>query len=692
MWFGILIISVLAVDNVLGDTNSKTTVKMPTMFKFDNYQEAMSSSNPSPYCLVFGEIQPDNSSDLWHAIDAFVQDPVRRFRHDHIIYGFNVDKCKQLLRDKGIVVETQTELDETRIPQDEVVDFFKRIFTEDDYKDRLQYQDLLDKCMNLEIQGKYNLSVKTFIEYCDKNPNKEEMPSKDGMSRSVYVVIGILVVLNIASSFYDYFVHSPRDSGKSQIEQSTKKEGKPNLGVAILTSFSISRNYRQLTQAKENDDEFRFFYFYRLVTAIIVIFGHVYLGITTMPLKNPEFVEGKWDEAWSMICQNGNVTIQIFFIMTAFHTKLSFDKRKVITPRSSFAKSASLYITVIAHRYLRLLPSLAALIYFESKILYHLGSGPFWRHINQAGNTFCQQYWWKNIFLVNIFLMDESCSQHTWYISTDVHLFMLYTLLIIVTAKFPRLKKPIYITMATLSFLILGTLTYIYRLDVNVYLKPELYRYLYFKFKDTFYTTYITFYGNLGGYLMGILCAEWYQTEHFSKTKERLSKYARNVFVQIPFVIAHLYVPLTVLYTAVWVIDKNNGEPSLWLALYSAGFRNLWVLYGGFSVMMMAMKWGWIAYDLCSMEMFRTVGRLTFGMFIWHAPILRIISGLYRDSLELSDAYVGSLTITVSVLSMSIAFIFSLLVEFPLGNLVNLLFRYVSKSSVQENSQEKKQK
>uniref|UniRef100_A0A1I8QCX2 Acyltransferase 3 domain-containing protein n=1 Tax=Stomoxys calcitrans TaxID=35570 RepID=A0A1I8QCX2_STOCA len=651
--------------------------RLPSLFEFHDYNKVLASPKPSTYCMVFAQVQPDNSSDLWHDIANISQDVNHRFRHDLLFFGLSVDKCRETLRDAAIHVEYNLVLDESSIPKNTVVDYYRRLYDNDTSMDRILYQNLMHKCANHEFQWKYNLTVNTFIEYCETTNGKGEIP-KDAPESVVYMMLGCLVFFNIFSTLYDYICNSTKSSIKTPAKKLVKLPGKQGFVYDMLTSFSINKNYRKITAFGKDDEEFRFTYFYRFFTAVVVILGHVFLILTTWPVKNPETIENDLFSTISIMFQNCSVLIQIFFVLAGFMTKLKLDQAKIITPQTSVPKAVTQYVIFIVHRYLRFLPSLALLLFFNSKMLVHIGGGPLWRHATENERTFCTQYWWKNLFMLNSFMLEDSCCHHTWYLATDMHLFIFFLFIVMLTAKKPSLKKPIYTVVGILSFVIPGVLTYIYRLDANIFLKPEYYRYLFFNISDMLYTTYVPFYCNFGGYFVGILCAEFYQSKSYDKMKAFFSNYVENRLAQISLLIFHHIIGYGMLFSALLIIDSNKGEPSFWLAFYGGSFRTIWSIFGAFSMVMMLMKFGWIAYDMCSAEICRVLGRITFQMYMWHVPLMRITSGLYQESFEITHLYTAGYTILMEIATILIAAIITLFFEFPMGNIVNSLFKLVN--------------
>lgn len=63
---------------------------MPPLYVFDDYAKCFSSTNISnapTYCLVYAEIVPDNSSELWRQIKTFSESYKFHYRHDHLFRG-----------------------------------------------------------------------------------------------------------------------------------------------------------------------------------------------------------------------------------------------------------------------------------------------------------------------------------------------------------------------------------------------------------------------------------------------------------------------------------------------------------------------------------------------------------------------------------------------------------------------------
>jgi len=49
-----------------------------------------------------------------------------------------------------------------------------------------------------------------------------------------------------------------------------------------------------------------------------------------------------------------------------------------------------------------------------------------------------------------------------------------------------------------------------------------------------------------------------------------------------------------------------------------------------------------IAYEFCSLPVFRILGRISFQAFLWHVFILRLVAGYFRDPVYVNSFYLVS--------------------------------------------------
>ncbi|XP_073814553.1 nose resistant to fluoxetine protein 6-like [Musca autumnalis] len=674
-WLSVVLF-IVAITKTEGQTNLTSYRLLPPLFTLDNYDECFvrSETTSSSYCLLYSEIEPDDS-ELWNQIEEYSKDALFRYRHDYVFMGLCVDKCKELLRNSPYIRQSKVKNDRNFTYYDEVIQYYQDIHRDDSNEAALKEENMLDKCANFIFQSKYNLTLTTFVEYCSCPENNSNIGYLDAF---VYSLLSLLVIFTVASSMYDFVLKCRKSLPNQQVDDHYIKDF-DTMGSTLLTSFSITRNYKKLTSSKIGNKDFHFTYFYRAFTIFFVIWAHVIMLHMAAPMQNPQFFEDFLQRSVAILFQNGPILIQIFFVLTGFFLKLRFDQQTPIKPETKPTKCILLYIQVFLHRYLRLLPSLVLLILFNATLLTKAGNGPLWKHITDGEHVFCSRNWWKNMLMINNFSLNDSCAQQTWYLAADMQLFALYLMIIIVTAKFKRSKTYLYTLMGLCAIIIPGAITYYYKLDAYFYAHPESYRYLYFQNAAILHKIYFTTSGNLGGYLAGIICAEIYaKSPTFQELKKECEKYKNVLKVQIPYLAVMLTVGFGTLFSGLLFNSHKTEEASISATLYSACYRNFWVVFCGVNLMTMSLKFGWLAHDIANTSIVRVLGRLTFQMYIWHVNIVRLLSAFFRQPIYISEFYLFGQIVLCFVLSAIVAFIVALFVEYPINNIVNTLFKRVA--------------
>lgn len=75
---------------------------MPPLHQLDDYDLCLQQRPSqllahSTYCLVYVELRPNGSSELWQQIERVSRDAKHHYRHDHLFVGVCVERCKRLL-------------------------------------------------------------------------------------------------------------------------------------------------------------------------------------------------------------------------------------------------------------------------------------------------------------------------------------------------------------------------------------------------------------------------------------------------------------------------------------------------------------------------------------------------------------------------------------------------------------------
>ncbi|XP_073846939.1 nose resistant to fluoxetine protein 6-like isoform X2 [Musca autumnalis] len=643
---------------------------LPPLYTFDNYDRCLDlgvdTKLASTYCMVYAEVQQDNSSELWHKIATHKENKFH-YRHDRLYFGVCLEKCRRYLEESADEGNISYSHDTTL--NKEIIQFIEDVHKRPlDLEMRSKYGLAIQNCLNDEFQEKYDgLQLNTFVEYCERKVYRNNSTAKDPAEIILYKFLKIVLLLALMSSIYDYVLRSSQTE-----ENQTNEFYKNNLDQPLsrlLTSFSICRNYYRLIQPYRGEIGIDFSYLdgFRSVCTLMVLHGHTFY-LHFQHTGNPEYFERFGNSTHGLMTLNSSTIIEIFMVMSGLLLYVKFTAGGYVTPQTSWRKCIKTYLFIVISRLMRFLPSVALLIWINATVLTNLNDGPFWRHISEPSRIFSRENWWKNIFMINNFSLKDTVSTHTWYLAADFQLLAFYTLVLIFISKYPQYKKRVLYTLAILAVVIPTLISYILKLESAFIIKPESYRYQFFIDSDVFYYLYSLPFTNLGGYLFGIWCGDLYlkylRTEELRRKVRGNLKFELSGWLAVPIAAGICYVGSRAILQ----------EPSIWTALYGGLYRNLWIAFVcGLPLLGMACKCGYTAYDFCRLPIFRILARLSFQMYLWHVMILQLLNGYQRKPFHMNSWYFNAQGFLTIVFSLIVAFFACLLIEYPFAQFFDAL-------------------
>uniref|UniRef100_T1PG61 Acyltransferase n=1 Tax=Musca domestica TaxID=7370 RepID=T1PG61_MUSDO len=676
----------ISVQGYVGGHVQYSRHELPPLYTFDNYDVCLNNGNSkfdSTYCMVYAEVQADNSSELWHKI-ATHKEHKFHYHHDRLYFGVCLEKCRGYLESLEDGNNTYNNAGEGL--NEEITQFIEYIHKRPlDIEMRHRYGMAIQNCLNDEFERKYDLQLKTFVEYCE-GPAKDTVAEKDPAEIILYKFLKMVLLLVVLSTIYDFVLRSDQteenqtnDFYKSNLEQPMSR---------LLTSFSICRNYYRLIQPYRGEigNDFSYLDGFRSVCTFMVLHGHTFY-LQFQHIRNPEYFES-FGKTWhGLLVLNSTTVIEIFMVMSGLLLYVKFAEGGYVTPQTSWKKCLQTYLFIVISRLMRFLPSVALVVWVNATIFGNFNDGPFWRHVSEPGRIFSRENWWKNVFMINNFSQKYTVSSHTWYLAADFQLFVFYTFVLIFISKYPQFKKRILYTLAFLSVAIPTLIGYILKLESAFIIKPESYRYQFFIDCDVFYYLYTPSFTNLGGYLFGIWCGDLYlsqlRKEEVRRKVRGVLKYELGAWLAFPIAACICFAGSKAIFQ----------EPSVWTALYSGLYRNLWIVFVcGFPLLGMACQGGMMAYDFCRLPIFRVLARLSFQMYLWHVMILQLMNGYQREPYFMNTWYYnaqGTITVTFSLV---VAFFACLFIEYPFAQFFDALQSRggKSKASVPKLSKEAK--
>lgn len=139
---------------------------------------------------------------------------------------------------------------------------------------------------------------------------------------------------------------------------------------------------------------------------------------------------------FSMFVQQSVMSVDTFFLLSGFLLAWSCFRE---IERKKGKLNASL---MFFHRVIRTLPLKVVLVLLAVSVFRYFGSGPFWDTYSKPLQFYCEKNWWKTMLFIQNYAQPEEmvsifgfeklnwllcfqCLGHSWYIATDMQLYIL---------------------------------------------------------------------------------------------------------------------------------------------------------------------------------------------------------------------------------------------------------------------------
>ncbi|EDS31127.1 conserved hypothetical protein [Culex quinquefasciatus] len=524
-----MIAGLMVIDPACGEELMKRSEynRMPQVFVYDHYDECLFDEpevETTTYCLVRAVIKPDNGSELWRMIEKFSSKTKMHLNHASLDRGIcvrgdakdalaklNVENVSALVVPKfeigfpfGTVFGKVNGLTShprrvvttvgivVRILRVLLLYFFKSIkgksprypqyiFGHNSFRNvepyKRNYSELMAAIINKDLTERYGLKAYTEIEYCDR-AGVDEFPI-DGLDIAFLVIMAILILVMLASSWYDASCKS--ENGLNHYQEDMPKS-------MLLSSFWAIRNwYRLVSHSRDpTSRDLRMIQAIRHLTFVLTLIGHASMMVQS---RTGWIVEQKYRELATMIIINGFQIVTTFFTISGLVFTITYVEKM----RESGRKPGVLEIVNITVN--RLTPVYALFLLFEATWFIRLQDGPFWRRGVETSMINCRRHWWLNLLY---------CMQHSWYLAADFQLSTIGLILVTLIIRFPRLKKPLITFVTAIAVIIPGVVVYLGSYEGVTIFSPEARRFM-FWYDNAYYETYLPMHMNLGMYMCGII-------------------------------------------------------------------------------------------------------------------------------------------------------------------------------------------
>ncbi|XP_061393215.1 nose resistant to fluoxetine protein 6-like [Musca vetustissima] len=640
---------------------------MPPLNDFDDYDRCLQEfTDESLYCFVRADVEAQPNAEAWQAIKNVTQYSKHHFDHGHLYFGICVKWCQSQI--DAMPKNETDDLFEGILNNNKVVNTYLNLF-ESEEGNRQLYNKLMNQCVNLRLK-RYDLTALSAIEYCDsRNQNNNEKAfSHDRWNIAFYIVICTLVLLVTCSSFYDlYLKHKNRDKFLTDVDHYKKSPGHvvQKLGVG----FSIARNWYRLSQEPNGKigRDLRFLDCMKFFAMFLVVYAHTNWIAFESALSDPQDIEELLHTVAGSVLVGGLLIVLAFFVISGFLFALNWLAVTRDRKEMSGVEYLLTFLKFNIFRYLRL-TILYGFFILLSGVYFPNAGGPIYRHLVERETLACRKNWWTNLLYVNNYIKrDERCMLQGWYLASDTQSFVFSLLLLILAHKFPKLRNWIFAVTIAVFVAISGVLTYTNKFLALTVPAPQSQRDSFMHNKQ-FNESYTPFHMNFGSYFFGVLAALIYDHISSRDIKLRQNKYFNIFFFAL--------IPAGIF----WMLSGhlffqyyNDERTRVLSSIYAAFHRNFWGLGTAIFIIGMSAKCGWIFRRFCCLPVFRILGRLTYGAYLSHVLIARVVIGTIRYPIYFGSGFMFMFLVFDMVSAYFVSLIMAIGIELPVTSYLKML-------------------
>ena len=488
----------------------------------------------------------------------------------------------------------------------------------------------------------------------------------------------VFVVLVIAATAFDYVVQLLQESHTDIASISEKAPllatvpTKKRIKIAdIITAFSLLKVLPQILSTKQPPTAITSINGLRVISMFWVILCHTHTWVLTVGAQNIAVIKDVLSRFTFQAISNGFFSVDSFFflsgLLVAYLTLREMKRKKGRFP----------FLMFYLHRYLRLTPTYAFVLFFIWLLMMHLGNGPMfhlaaWEESGQYQS--CEKYWWTNLLYINNFYpwkLEDACIGWTWYLANDMQFYIFSPLIIIPLYFLFPVGLVISAGVLVVSFAVSGTLAGIYDHQANEFSQVA-YNYTPNNTDTTTYSNllYIKPWHRVAPYIVGLVLG--YVLYRLRLSTKRFVNY--------------IVFPMLVILSGLLLASTLYGLYPQWHGhvptkaeniIYIMLSRFTWSL--GLALLVFACHYGYggpINWFL-SMKFWIPLSRISYNAYLLHPLILTVIFGSKRKTTYYEDYNLAIYAIGVVVLSFGAAAVVSVFVEFPIGNLEQAIFKLV---------------
>eukprot|EP01137_Pigoraptor_chileana_P009745 Opistho-2@58440 len=528
------------------------------------------------------------------------------------------------------------------------------------------------------LQANYNISFGTAGETTFVCPEYEEMTSG---AAGVIAMISVFAFAVLLATVYDWYRLWCVDNLYERVPSINAMESQPLLtpiqektqggslpapssrALQALACFSLVQNFPRLVSTRVGSEKhLSALNGIRVLSMAWVILSHTHSWVISLGLKNPSELANLLKRWNIQFIANGFFSVDSFFYLSGFlvgYLALAELQKKGTLPLAKY------YI----HRFWRLTPTYMFALLVLFKLMPVMSDGPIW--YNVADQHSCSEYWWTNLLYINNYYpkdLKSECMGWSWYLALDMQFYIITPIFLFALHRNPKLG------VGLISFVIVGCLAATGAITYHWDVTPSPFAegggadgdaetLLYFN------KIYVQPYARIFPYLVGILTAFFMRRAGAEHGTFAIRIKAPALIVGSLVAFGLMYAPLNAFYP----YFHGHSFTMAGKIAYNMFARLSWSIGLAWVTWVCATGNAPVINKLLSLPPFVVLAKITYTAYLLHPIILNIFYYSSRTPFYYSDLTQVYYFLGNIVLAYCSAFVLTLLVEFPFGNLEKLI-------------------
>ncbi|XP_058466275.1 nose resistant to fluoxetine protein 6-like [Malaya genurostris] len=606
--------------------DQSTYDRFPKLYNYDDFEECRRNYRDQYiYCVVRAHVNPDDRSTLWMNLSRFSEDP---FRYDRRI------------QERGICVQDCERLAQSVQPSEAGQEGYTRA-------------NLLKSCIDFELRKDYNLRVTSDVEIFHCYSKANDNPPLDYLEILFIAIVVLILVLVCFSTWKDLSIQ------KSMRFPENYFSGRhATSNDRLLTSFSLPRNIRQLKDPINGAlrQELQYLEGFRFIQMHRVILLHIILCLVKAPKVNPEAVEHKLYTPFVIhyVAEFQNY-VQTFLSISGMLLVVHFQEHIRKNPRFNF----NYFWDRLIARLIRIVPAYLFIILIETSITRRFMDGPIGHHFIGDSRAKCRQVWWTNVLFINNYVhSNRPCLVQTWYLSTDLQLFIFAMGALMLIWRWPFLKR--YIFGVGFAMGLACTTVIAYARSVPPVMTKDLKLSSEYNYGHGYFLLYHPFHTNITVYFAGMLAGFIYH--RYRESRKDVLQSRLLMFVFRTAVVLYFFT----CFSDAWVVRNQATLHPILSAIYATLFKHSWGVLCTVIQLRTALQPRRSRFrSFFSHPIFAVLGKLCYSFYLIHFTVILQVIGSIRQPIHFSSRGVFEYMMNIQMFTLLFGVLICVLVELP---------------------------